>query len=204
MTTDLPTATDDPPRALRADARRNRESVLQAAEAVFAAQGVGVPVDEVAKRAGVGVGTVYRHFPTKELLFEAIVLSRLERLTARLDELCAADGDAGTTFFAFLDEFSEEAASKRDLFDALANAGIDLKARDSASRPLADLRAAFAKLVERAQAAGTLRPDVSDEDVLGLVMGTCGSMAEGPGGTQPSRERMLAIVCDGLRLQPSH
>ena len=74
-------------RPLRADARRNRAKVLEAAEEVFASEGLAVPIDEVARRAGVGVGTVYRHFPTKEALFEAIVVARLEALVERAEEL---------------------------------------------------------------------------------------------------------------------
>jgi AcrR family transcriptional regulator len=188
-------ATDQRPRALRADARRNRENVLLAAEEVFAAQGLGVPIDEVAKRAGVGVGTVYRHFPTKELLFEAIVISRVERLTDFLHELTASD-DPGKAFFSFLEELSSQAACKRDLFDALANAGIDVKA--AASESLLALRQSLGSLMQSAQRAGALRKDVNDEDVLGLVMATCASR-ELPGQPLASRERMLAIVFDGLR-----
>ncbi len=183
------------PRALRADARRNRDNVLLAAEEVFAAQGLGVPIDEVAKRAGVGVGTVYRHFPTKELLFEAIVISRVDRLTDFLHELTVSN-EPGKAFFSFLEELSVQAACKRDLFDALANAGIDVKA--TANESLLALRRALGDLMAEAQRADALRDDVSDEDILGLIMATCASR-ELPGQPHPSRERMLAIVFDGLR-----
>jgi AcrR family transcriptional regulator len=78
-------------RPLRADARRNRAKVLSAAEEVFASEGPAVPIDEVARRAGVGVGTVYRHLPTKQALFEAIVVARIEALIERGEELCTVD-----------------------------------------------------------------------------------------------------------------
>ena len=87
------------PRRLRADARRNRQRVLDAATAAFATEGVAVPVDEIARRAGVGAGTVYRHFPTKEALVEAIVLSRVEWLIGEARVLAGTD-DPGTAFFA--------------------------------------------------------------------------------------------------------
>src|SRR5260370_4133101 len=79
------------PRAMRADARRNRARVLEVAQAVFATEGLAVPIDEIARRAGVGAGTVYRHFPTKEALFEAIVISRVERLTEEGGSLASAE-----------------------------------------------------------------------------------------------------------------
>ena len=86
-------------RPLRADARRNRARVLDVAREVFAAEGLTVPIDEIARRAGLGIGTVYRHFPTKEALFEAIVLDRIERLTALAES--APGADPGEAFFDF-------------------------------------------------------------------------------------------------------
>ncbi len=82
MSSDVTTA-DPRTRVPRADAVRNLAKILEAAEEVFAAEGIAVPIDEVARRAGVGIGTVYRHFPTKEALFEAIVVARLEGLIER-------------------------------------------------------------------------------------------------------------------------
>src|ERR1700748_1128873 len=88
-------------RPLRADAQRNRDKVLRAAQEAFAAPGSGVPLDEIAPRAGVGPGTVYRHFPSKEELFEAVVTARLRDLIAAASGL-ADDPDSGQAFFAFL------------------------------------------------------------------------------------------------------
>lgn len=177
----------------RADATRNREKVLAAAEAVFAEQGVAVPIDEVARSAGVGVGTVYRHFPTKEVLFEAIVVRHLRGLATRADGLLSAE-DPGAAFFGFLSQVAKEATLKRDLTEALSGAGVDLKA--AASDDFARLRAALANLLERAQATGQVRADVAVDDVLVLVSGTC--MAAGHAAGAPA-ERLVGLICDGLR-----
>src|SRR5215467_9547609 len=90
-----------PARKLRADAARNRTRVLEVAYDTFAAEGLSVPIDEIARRAGVGAGTVYRHFPTKDSLFQAIVLTRHERMTAQARQLASAR-DPGAAFLDFL------------------------------------------------------------------------------------------------------
>src|SRR3954462_4559234 len=102
---------DLPP--LRADARRNRERVLRAASEAFAESGLGVPLDAIAARAGVGPGTVYRHFPTKEALFQSVVTARLEDLVAEAQGLADAD-DAGAALRTFLGRLRQEAATKSD------------------------------------------------------------------------------------------
>ena len=182
----------------RADARRNRAQILAAAEAVFADLGVGVPVDEVARRAGVGVGTLYRHFPTKEALFEAVIVRHMERLTERATALAGAD-DAGRALFEFLEQLAAEATSKRDLFDTLAGAGINVKERASGTKEA--LERAAGVLLERAQEAGAVRADVSLADLIGLVMGTCLAVDTG-GALRCSQARMMSIVCAGLRTGP--
>src|SRR5258707_13088647 len=109
-------------RPLRADARRNREKVLHAAREAFAASGLGVPLDEIAARAGVGPGTVYRHFPAKEALFEAVVTARITDLGT--DARARADAsDPGEAFFGFLARIAGEGAAKRDLPDAISIPG---------------------------------------------------------------------------------
>ena len=179
---------------MRADARRNRAQILAAAETVFADQGLAVPIDEVARRAGVGVGTVYRHFPTKERLFEAVVVHHIERLTREVRALSERD-DPGAALFEFLGLVATEGASKRNLADALSGAGINIK--EIASKPKAELEQAAGNLLERAQEAGQVRSDVSLADLLGLVMGACS--AAGNDTVQCSQARMLSIVCEGLR-----
>jgi AcrR family transcriptional regulator len=186
-------------RPMRADAVRNRRRILRAAEEVFAERGVSVPIDDVAERAGVGVGTLYRHFPTKEALFEAIVLTRLQELIDALDELSGSP-DPGQAFFAFLVQLAEQVSLKRDLFDALGTAGVDIKSKcaERAER----LDAGIGELLDRAQRAGAVRADVEAGAIKGLVVGTC-LAAEQPAGDADSRKQMLEIVCDGLRARPT-
>src|SRR3954447_18775801 len=112
-------------RPLRADAARNRARVLEVAYQTFAADGLAVPIDDIARRAGVGAGTVYRHFPTKEALFEAVILDRLTRMARYAQSLTTAE-DPGAAFFEFLHRLVTGASGSRDLADALA--GTDLAA----------------------------------------------------------------------------
>jgi AcrR family transcriptional regulator len=180
-------------RPLRADARRNRARVLDVARAAFAAEGLSVPLDEIARRAGVGPGTLYRHFPTKESLFEAVVHDRLRRLA---DEGAALreSADPGAAFFAFLDRLAAEAGPKRDLFDALASAGVG--AGPAVRAAAEDLRAHIGCLLGRAQRAGAVRSDIGSAEVSALLSGMLFAVQPRPGA---DRERVLAVFRDGLR-----
>ena len=177
----------------RADARRNREKVLQAAQEAFAASGYGVPLDEIAARAGVGPGTVYRHFPSKEELFEAVVTARIRDL---IDDARGRSGDAdpGQAFFGFLGRFRQEAAVKRDLPEAIAIAG----SRQD------ELHAALDALLRRAQQAGAVRPEITTPDIISLLKGLLRSINDAPPGaaSQARADRLLAVVADGLRPHP--
>jgi AcrR family transcriptional regulator len=185
----------DDARPQRADAVKNRRRLLDAAEEVFATQGAQAQVDLVAERAGLGVGTLYRHFPTKESLIEAIIRTRLEGLRDKAVAFADAD-QPGEAFFGFLHEFAVQAASKRDLFEALGAAGIDIKAE--CAEAYDELRRGIDHLLRRAQATGAVRADVTTDDVIGLVAGTCQSAAQA--GRDPGcTGRMITIVCDGLR-----
>ncbi len=177
-------------RPLRADAQRNREKVLRAARDAFAASGYGVPLDEIAALAGVGPGTVYRHFPSKEELFEAVVTTRLRDLIADARAL-ADDPDPGQAFFGFLGRFRQEAITKRELPDTLAITGL----------LQGDLHAALGVLLRRAQQAGTVRPDITTLDVIALLKGLLTAINDAPQGpTDQGRvARLLAVVTDGLR-----
>jgi AcrR family transcriptional regulator len=179
---------------MRADARRNRELILAAADAVFASEGLGVPVDEIARRAGVGAGTLYRHFPTKEALFEAVLIAHMDRLARYGQELVGSD-QADEALFEFVGRLASEAASKRNLIDALSGAGYDIKASSSESK--AALEEVFQLLLSRAQSAGLVRADVQPADLMGLVMGACSLATQER--SDCSQSRMLAVVCAGLR-----
>ncbi len=181
-------------RPLRADARRNRAKVLEAAEEVFAAQGLAVPIDEVARRAGVGVGTVYRHFPTKQALFEAIVVAHIEALVEKGEGLCTAE-DPGTVLFTFISELVDLAVKKKDLSDELARAGVESEQLVGGVKER--LERCFDVLLERAQGSGVVRPDINRADVIALVMGTC--MAANQPGCSESTKRLVGVLCDGFR-----
>jgi AcrR family transcriptional regulator len=175
-----------PDRPLRADAARNREKVLRAAREVFAESGYGVPLDEIAARAGVGPGTVYRHFPAKEALFEAVVTARITDLVS--DARARADAaDPGEAFFGFLARIAAEAAAKRDLPDAISIAG-SLRG---------DLFAALDLLLRRARQAGAVRDEIKTSDLIVLLKGMFAGLA---GSTDPAlHERVFAVLADGLR-----
>jgi AcrR family transcriptional regulator len=180
---------------MRSDAVRNRQRILEAAEAVFSAEGVSAPIDKVAEQARVGVGTVYRHFPTKEDLFEAIVVTRLEDLLA-LAQAAASAASPGTALFSYLQQFASEASAKHDLLDAMGAAGIDFKAR--CAEKLEEMKARIGLLLTRAQVAGAVRHDTSVDELIGLVMGTCQAAAQA-GLDDDACRRMVGIVCDGIR-----
>ena len=179
---------------MRADARRNRQLILAAAEEAFAAEGLNVPVDEIARRAGVGAGTLYRHFPTKEALFEAVVVDHMVQLASDARAM-ASSTEPGQALFDFLGRMADEAATKRNLMDALMGAGIDIK--ETAATIKGEVEAAVGALLSRAQDAGQVRGDVQLADLFGLIMGTCAMAAENDACSQA---RMFAIVCAGLRV----
>jgi AcrR family transcriptional regulator len=180
----------EPSRPLRADARRNREKVVHAAREAFAAHGYGVPLDEIAALAGVGPGTVYRHFPSKEALFEAVVAARISDLVAD-GQRRARDEDPESAFFGFLGRIGQEAAAKRDLPDAMDVPG---SLRD-------EIFATLDTLLRRAQQARVVRPDVTAPDLIVLLKGLIRSIQDAPPGEAGAdqRDRLLSVVTEGLR-----
>jgi AcrR family transcriptional regulator len=175
----------------RADAQRNRVRVLAAAERVFAERGTAASTEEVARAAGVGVGTVFRHFPSKEALLRALVVERLARVAADAREH-AASSDAGPAFFDFFAAVVRDSATKLELVDALAELGVQ---PNEAIAPVAEeVTGAVAALLEQAQRAGTVRGDVGVEDVLALLAGA--SQAR----RHTTEDRPLAVILDGLRV----
>jgi AcrR family transcriptional regulator len=191
----IPVTEERPPedRPRRADAVRNREKVLAAAEEVFAEEGLKAPIEEVARRAGVGVGTVCRHFPTKQVLLEA-VLTRLYESVLEDARAAVADPDAAAAFENFFiglgnfhnrhRAFAEQAANELDL----------------ATVPVREeLRGLITQLVNRAQDAGALRTDIGPADVS-LLFSAVAHATSVAGDVQPVlRERYVRIILDGLR-----
>ncbi|HZO64536.1 MAG TPA: helix-turn-helix domain-containing protein [Kribbellaceae bacterium] len=186
------------PRKLRADAARNRARLLDVAYEAFAAEGLAVPIDEIARRAGVGAGTVYRHFPTKESLFLAIVANRIAQLADHARAL-TAERDPGEALFAFLATLVAQGATDQGLVEALAGVGFDLAdaAPDAEQRFMATLGA----LLDRAQQAGAVRPDVDLHDLKTLLVG-CQAMQR-YNSDPDSTGRLLAIIRDGLETRPT-
>jgi AcrR family transcriptional regulator len=176
---------------MRADARRNRERVLEAAEEVFGERGAAASTEEIARRAGVGIGTVFRHFPTKEALYEAIVVRRLGRL---VEQAPLDDDDAGAAFREFFGRIVEEAATKKAFADTMAVVGIDVK--KSAPDVGAEVRHTFALLLDRAQRAGAIRSDVALPEVMVLLAGAC--LAADHTVDAALRARSLEVLFDGL------
>lgn len=184
----------DQPRPLRADAARNRARVLEVAYQAFAEDGLSVPIDEIARRAGVGAGTVYRHFPTKQALYQAVAEARFGSLIERAESLLDAD-DPGEAFFGYFRMLISEGGADKGLAEALAGLGIDLEQlAPGAERRFKDV---LGRLLTRAQEAGAVRPDIDVTDVKTLLVG-CHAMDrqhDDPNAAQ----RVAAIIRDGLR-----
>jgi AcrR family transcriptional regulator len=180
------------PRVPRADARRNRARVLEVAAEIFATEGLSVPVHEIARRAGVGTGTVSRHFPTKEELFAAILVSRMEQLTTQADDLAAAK-EPGAAFFGFFALVVHEGAAHRGLAEALAGAGYDVEA--AGERAGFDVPGRLHDMLARAQQAGAVRTDIQDADIKALMMGCLVR----DGADAAGLDRVIGVVCQGLR-----
>jgi AcrR family transcriptional regulator len=179
---------------MRADAQRNRARILQAAEEVFAERGPSTSTEEVAARAGLAIGTIFRHFPTKDDLLTAIVKELLATLTARVEAL-AADGEPDTALFTFFSELVEQAAARKTVIDALAAGGRTLEL----APPLGNLRDAVGRLLHRAQRAKAIRSEVQLDEVMALLLATTQGAVSG-GWSPELRERTLAVVFAGLRM----
>ncbi|MEU2284460.1 helix-turn-helix domain-containing protein [Streptomyces sp. NPDC013178] len=181
---------------MRADARRNYERLLKAAAEAFAEHGEGASLDDIAKRAGVGSGTLYRHFPTRQALLEAAYVDRIEALSGRADEL-GGELPPGEALVAWLNELCVGIIQVRGMKALLGSAVTD----DDVAAVTAcgtHVRAAATRLVGAAQREGTLRADVEPIDVLRLVHGvaTAAELANADGsGTR----RYVSLLTEGLR-----
>jgi AcrR family transcriptional regulator len=180
---------------LRADAQRNRARVLEAAETVLARDGRSASMRTIAEHAGVGLGTIYRQFPSQEALYQAIIVERMQRLIAEAHDLLTAP-DPGPAFFGFFTRVVETSIQQKVLADVLADAGIDPKA--GAPQIGRDLRSATEALLTRAQRAGALREDLHTPELWALLTAAC-LAAEHNQWDHQLRTRTLAIMFDGMR-----
>ncbi|WP_433274723.1 TetR/AcrR family transcriptional regulator [Actinosynnema sp. CS-041913] len=183
-------------RGLRADARRNRVKLLTAAAEVFAEQGHDATLDEVCRRAGVGPGTLYRHFPTRQDLLEALLREQVDVITARAAELLS-ERDVGAALVEWLSSVAEHAARFRGVASVLMVSGLK-RTEKLFSSCHNDMFAAGAALVERAKEADALRPDVAVDEVFKLVNAIAWA-SEQTGGSTAERGRLVSLVLDGLR-----
>jgi AcrR family transcriptional regulator len=182
----IPTAS----RPLRADARRNRERILKAARAVFADQGIHSQIDDVAKRAKVGVGTVYRHFPTKEALLDAIVRERFEEIAGYALEALERE-DAWAGFCDMIWRAAERNAVDMAFCEAVASTD------KSAIVEEVGLMGSTEELIARAKAQGKMRLDVTAQDVPLMMVGASAVMQMSP--TADAWRRYLTLMLDGMR-----
>jgi AcrR family transcriptional regulator len=189
-TTDSVVATP-PEKALRADAKRNRDKLLNVAHRAFTTEGISVSMDEIARRAGVGVGTVYRHFPTKEDLFGAVIISHKARLIEEANQLLYHD-DPGEAFFHYIARIIREGIANKAITDVLVSS---LNIDTGRSEVARDFWRGIDNLLARAQQSGSVRADARFEDIKVLLIGIL--QATGDGGTFP--DRVVSILCDGLR-----
>lgn len=184
---------------MRADARRNYERLLKAAVEAFAEHGEGASLDDIAKRAGVGSGTLYRHFPTRQALLEAAYLDRIEALALRADEI-AGELPPGPALVEWLDELGRGVIQVRGLKSLLGTA-VTSDGSAVATACGTCLTTAAERLVRAAQAEGTLRDDVEPVEILRLTHGlaTASELANDAGS---DIRRYLSLLMDGLRPGP--
>jgi AcrR family transcriptional regulator len=175
----------------RADAVRNRQRVLSAARDAFAEQGPGVSLDDVARRAGVGPGTVHRHFPTKDALFAAVIADRLQELAGLAAGLAGA-GDPGAAFYEFFHRLAAEAAQNLALSAALSDPAAAGETLRTAGH---DLETALTVLLRRAQDAGAVRRDLTTTELHAVLAGAVLMEQRLP---EASKGHGLRLVADGL------
>ena len=192
MSTAVPTGTSDRP--LRADARRNRERVMQAAREAFAEIGVDLPMEEIARRAGVGIGTIYRHFPNKEALLDALLVDQIAQHLERTRDALAKD-DAWQAFRALVREGAEMQAADQAYCEV-----VMLRSAESRSLAAIELQGVLndemGKLLDRAKAGGGMRADFGVEDVPVLFASIAGAIRRSDG---DAWRRQVEFALDGLR-----
>ena len=184
---------------MRADARRNRVLVLAAAREVVAERGVTVPLEEIAARAGVGIGTLYRRFPTRKELIAPIVEELIEEYRLLIEQV-VADPDPWRGFCSYFQQAVAMQVANRGLAEALTHSPTPLLA-EQATRVRQLTRRGLASVMRRAKAEGSLRPDFSLTD-LQAIFWACAQVADASADANPDFwRRHLNIVLDGLRAE---
>jgi AcrR family transcriptional regulator len=191
------TVSEETQRQPRADARRNRERILQSARAAFAESGADAQIDDVARHAGVGVGTVYRHFPTKQALLTELVRQTFRLFTGWAREALEAGEEPLALIEGLLRRIAETAAGDAGVQYALASSAAQA-ARSEAQAEQDELIAVIAELIERARRAGTIRPGIEATDIAMLICGVVSAMGPRPGFDW---RRHLDLVIDTLRVR---
>jgi AcrR family transcriptional regulator len=186
------------PKPLRADARRNRDRLLASASRLFVEQGLDATVDMIAKDAGVGMGTLYRHFPTREALIEAAYRTQLDAVCDAAAELVDSVG-AEEALRAWMDRFLDYVTTKMGMKDALH--AVVSSGGDPFAHSRQRLLDALATLLAATGGAGVTRTDVSTEDVLLSLSGV--ALAAGAPERREQAGRMLDLLLDGLRFRPA-
>jgi AcrR family transcriptional regulator len=180
-------------RPKRADARRNYDTLVAAARAVFTEAGTSAPLEDIAERAAVGIGTLYRHFPTRQALLEAVYVDEVEAMAQAADDLSALP--PWDALSQWLHQYLGFAATKRALNEALVEAAPDSDVLLSCRTAIVGAGTA---LVERAQRDGVVRGDTNFSDVVRMVAGIAMVPTEDPA----QKERLLELALDGLRYRP--
>jgi AcrR family transcriptional regulator len=185
-------------RPMRCDARRNRERIVEAARAAFAEQGPDAQIDDIARRAEVGVGTVYRHFPTKDALVRELLRLKLTALRDRARRKLAESGDPGEAFVGFIREQAEviakDAALQRTLWAETKETLVPV------APLMGEVNDAVGELIARAKEAGAIRSDLQVDDVRTFMCGLGAIMAADARGVMPfDWRRQLEFMLDGMR-----
>jgi AcrR family transcriptional regulator len=193
-----PSAAAARPRRARADAERNRLRLLEAAQAAFTAGPEPVTLEQVARAAGVGIGTLYRHFPTREALVEAVYRKELAALCASAGELLGRLPPE-RALRAWMDQFAGYVTAKRDMAESIT--AVFASGAVTVSQAREELTAAVRVIVEAGVADGTLRAEARPEDIVAMIVGifTSTSLAGG----QDQRDRMFDLLMVAVRRHPA-
>jgi AcrR family transcriptional regulator len=181
-----------PERKPRADSARNRQLLIDAAKAGFSGVGLDVSLEEIARRAGVGIGTLYRHFPTREAVVEAVYRREVEHLAEAVPQLLQTS-PAGEALHKWMHLFIDFIATKRIIAPSLAAAAVRTSTPTSAEL----ITSAISTLVKRAIASGDVRKDIDPSDLLRAMVGV--SYGNPDAGWEASARRLIDILMDGLR-----